>query len=133
LSAPTNKNNKEVHSMLGLVARDWWLYAIRGVAAIVFGIVALVWPGPALTVLVLMFGAYALVDGVTFLVALWRGDTLARSHAWTTGLMGVLGIAIGISTWLWPGITALRGRLLGDQHGNAPALRRDCIPAGDRR
>ena len=54
-----------------------------------------------------MFGAYALVDGIALLVALARGDVLARSHAWATGLMGVAGIAFAIVTLLWPGITAL--------------------------
>jgi uncharacterized membrane protein HdeD (DUF308 family) len=93
--------------MLSLVARDWWVYAVRGVAAILFGILALVWPGPTLTVLVLLFGAYAFVDGVALLVALARGDVLARRHRWTTGLMGVLGIAVSVVTLLWPGITAL--------------------------
>ena len=93
--------------MLRQIARDWWVYAIRGVAAIVFGVLALVSPGPALTVLVLMFGAYAVVDGVALLVALARGDVLARSHAWATGLMGIAGILFGIATLVWPGITAL--------------------------
>lgn len=93
--------------MLGLVARDWWVYAIRGIAALVFGFLALTAPGSTLAVLVLMFGAYALVDGIALLVALARGDVLARSHAWATGLMGIAGIAFGIATWLWPGITAL--------------------------
>ena len=93
--------------MLGQVARDWWVYAVRGVAAIIFGTLALVWPGPTLAVLVIMFGAYAFVDGIAMLVALARGDVLARRHAWATGLMGVLGIVISIATLLWPGITAL--------------------------
>ena len=93
--------------MLSLVARDWWVYAVRGVAAILFGILALVWPGPTLAVLVLLFGAYALIDGITLLVALARGDILARRHAWAAGLMGVLGIVIAVATLLWPGITAL--------------------------
>jgi uncharacterized membrane protein HdeD (DUF308 family) len=93
--------------MLGLVARDWWVYAVRGVAAIIFGILALVWPGPTLAVLVLMFGAFAFVDGITMLGALARGDVLARRHAWATGLSGVLGIVIAVATLLWPGITAL--------------------------
>jgi len=93
--------------MLSLVARDWWVYAVRGVAAILFGILALVWPGPTLAVLVLLFGAYALIDGITLLVALARGDILARRHAWTVGLMGVLGIVASIVTILWPGVTAL--------------------------
>ena len=93
--------------MLGLVARDWWVYAIRGVAAVAFGLLALMSPGPTLAVLVLLFGAYALVDGIALLVALARGDVLARSHAWATGLMGIAGIAFGIAAIVWPGITAL--------------------------
>ena len=93
--------------MLGLVARDWWVFAIRGIAAIVFGILAFVWPEATLTVLVILFGAYVLVDGISLLVALARGDTLARRHAWSFGIMGVLGIVAGVITFLWPGATAL--------------------------
>jgi uncharacterized membrane protein HdeD (DUF308 family) len=93
--------------MLSLVSRDWWVYAIRGVGAILFGITALIWPAPTLAVLVLLFGAYAFVDGVAMLIALARGDVLARSHKWVTGLMGVLGIAVAIATLVWPGMTAL--------------------------
>jgi uncharacterized membrane protein HdeD (DUF308 family) len=93
--------------MLSLVSRDWWVYAVRGIAAILFGIMALIWPGPTLAVLILLFGAYAFVDGVALLVALARGGVLARSHKWITGLMGVLGIAVAIATLVWPGMTAL--------------------------
>lgn len=93
--------------MLNLVSRDWWVYAVRGVAAILFGTAALVWPGPTLAVLVYLFGAFAFVDGITMLVALARGDVLARRHAWATGLMGVLGIVFAVATLFWPGITAL--------------------------
>ena len=93
--------------MFGLIARDWWVYAVRGVAAVLFGILALAWPAPTLYVLVLMFGAYALVDGTVLLIALARGDVLARRHAWATGLMGALGIVAAVVTFLWPGITAL--------------------------
>jgi len=93
--------------MLSLVSRDWWVYAARGIAAILFGIMALIWPGPTLAVLILLFGAYAFVDGISLIVALARGDVLARSHKWITGLMGVLGIAVAIATLVWPGMTAL--------------------------
>ena len=93
--------------MLSLVSRDWWVYAVRGIAAILFGIMALIWPAPTLAVLVLLFGAYAFVDGVAMLVALARGDTLARQHKWATGLMGVLGIVAAIVTLVLPGMTAL--------------------------
>lgn len=93
--------------MLGLVARDWWVFAIRGIAAIVFGILAFVWPETTLTVLVILFGAYVFVDGIALLVALARGDTLARQHAWSVGIMGVLGIVAGVITFVAPGVTAL--------------------------
>ena len=93
--------------MLVWSSRDWWVYAVRGVAAIIFGILALVWPGPTLAILVILFGAYAFVDGIALLVALARGDVLARRHRWATGLMGAVGIVIAIATLVWPGITAL--------------------------
>jgi uncharacterized membrane protein HdeD (DUF308 family) len=93
--------------MLGLVARDWWVFAIRGIGALVFGILAFVWPQTTLTVLVYLFGAYVLVDGIALLIALIRGDAVARRHAWAVGIMGVLGIVVGVVTFLAPGLTAL--------------------------
>ncbi len=93
--------------MLGLVARDWWVFAIRGIAAIAFGILAFIWPETTLTVLVFLFGAYVLVDGIALLAALVRGDAVARRHAWAVGVTGVLGIVAGVVTFAWPGLTAL--------------------------
>ena len=93
--------------MLDLLARNWWLFAVRGVAAIVFGILAFVWPGLTLAVLVLLVAAYFLVDGLSLLVSLALGDPVARRNAWTVGLMGVLGVLVGIAAFVWPGATAL--------------------------
>ena len=93
--------------MLGLVARDWWVFAIRGIAAIVFGTLAFIWPVTTLAVLVFLFGAYVFVDGIALLVSLVRGDVLARRHAWAVGIMGVLGILAGVATFAWPGLTAV--------------------------
>ena len=93
--------------MLGLVARDWWVFAIRGIAALVFGVLAFIWPETTLTVLVFLFGAYVLVDGASLLVALARGDAVARRHAWAVGVTGVLGIVAGVVTFMAPGLTAL--------------------------
>jgi len=93
--------------MLDFISREWWVFVVRGIAAILFGVMALVWPGPTLLVLTYMFGAYVLVDGITMLVALIRGDALARRHAWAVGIMGVIGIVAGIVTFFWPDITAL--------------------------
>jgi len=99
---------KEVSlNMVNQVARGWWIYAVRGVAAIIFGVAALVWPVPTLAVLVYLFGAFAFADGTAMLAALARGDVLARRHAWATGLSGASGILIAIATLVWPGITAL--------------------------
>ena len=72
-----------------------------------FGVLAFAWPETTLTIMVILFGAYVLVDGAALLVALARGDTLARQHAWSVSIMGVLGIVAGIITFVWPGVTAL--------------------------
>jgi uncharacterized membrane protein HdeD (DUF308 family) len=77
------------------------------VAAIIFGLAALAWPGPTLTVLVYLFGAFAFVDGITTLAALARRGVLARRHAWATGLSGLLGIVFAGITLFQPGITAM--------------------------
>ncbi len=93
--------------MLEMITRDWWVFAIRGVAAILFGVLAFVAPEMTLVVLVMLFGAYVLVDGAALLIALARGDELARRHAWAVGIMGVLGIVAGIATFIWPSVTAM--------------------------
>ena len=93
--------------MVDMLARNWWVFAIRGVAGIIFGILAFAWPGITLAVLVALFAAYAIVDGVMGLVALARGEPEARRHGWAVGIMGVLGIVAGIAAFVWPGVTAL--------------------------
>ena len=83
----------------------------RDLLAILFGIMAFVWPGITLFALVVLFGAYALLDGITAIVlgiaarTERSGDTPVRREWWAMILVGVLGIAAGIITF-WPGITA---------------------------
>ncbi len=91
--------------MLEKISRNWWLYAVRGVVAIIFGVVALIWPGQALQALVLVFGAYALVDGI---FAIFAGIASYRyfDRWWAVLLEGVAGVVIGLLTFLWPSITA---------------------------
>ena len=84
---------------------NWWVIALRGVAAILFGILTLMSPGISLAALVLLFGAYALVDGVLAIVAAFRHRSADRW--WVLALAGVAGIAAGIITFLMPSITAL--------------------------
>jgi uncharacterized membrane protein HdeD (DUF308 family) len=93
--------------MLALLSRHWWVFAIRGIAAILFGVLAFVWPGLTLVVLVALFAAYAFVDGIALLVSLIRGDPQARRHAWSVGIMGALGVVAGIVAFVLPGLTAL--------------------------
>lgn len=89
--------------MLDILTQKWWAVALRGILAIVFGIVALVFPGITLVSLALVFGAYALVDGVSAIVAAF--GSRGRDAVWYV-LDGILGIAVGIATFLFPGITA---------------------------
>ena len=83
----------------------WWAWLLRGIAAIVFGIIAFVWPGITLASLVLLFGAYALVDGVIHLAATFRRRV--SDPRWLLALEGIVGIAAGVVTFLWPVMTAI--------------------------
>lgn len=93
--------------MLELLGRNWWILAIRGIVAILFGVLAFVQPGLTLAVLVALLAAYLLVDGASLLISLVRGDPEARRSGWTVGVMGVVGIVAGIAAFVWPGVTAL--------------------------
>jgi uncharacterized membrane protein HdeD (DUF308 family) len=92
--------------MMGVLARNWWALALRGLLAIVFGLLAFALPGPTLAALVILFGAYALVDGIFALVAAVRAAE-AHERWWLFVLEGIAGIAAGLITFAWPGITAL--------------------------
>jgi uncharacterized membrane protein HdeD (DUF308 family) len=86
------------------LARHWWVIGLRGLAAILFGVLAFVWPGMTLAVLVLLFGAYALVDGVLTLLAAFRGGV---QHRIVMLVEGVVSVLAGLAAFVWPGLTAL--------------------------
>ena len=88
------------------LAKNWWLLLLRGIAAIVFGILAFAWPGITLLSLVILYGAYALVDGVLSVAAAIGGGGGAAPRWWLV-VVGLLGIAAGLLTFFWPQITAL--------------------------
>jgi uncharacterized membrane protein HdeD (DUF308 family) len=94
------------HSLLERLAENWWLLLIRGVVAVAFGIAALVWPGKALFVAILLYGAYAFSDGLLALVAAFSRRPSGASTWWLV-LMGIFGMLAGIVAFVWPGITAL--------------------------
>jgi uncharacterized membrane protein HdeD (DUF308 family) len=97
---------RERSTMVTQLARNWWVVALRGVLGILFGLMAFLWPGITLAVLVIFFGAYALVDGVFLVVAALHA---AGEHErwWVLLLQGLAGIAAGLVTFFWPGITAV--------------------------
>jgi uncharacterized membrane protein HdeD (DUF308 family) len=87
------------------LARYWWALVLRGVAGIIFGVLAFVMPALTLAALVMLFGAYALVDGIFAIVAAASGR--AGGRWWALLLAGVLGVAAGLVTFFMPGLTAL--------------------------
>jgi uncharacterized membrane protein HdeD (DUF308 family) len=92
--------------MLQIMARNWWMLLVRGIAAVVFGVVVLVWPEIALTTLVLMWGVYAVVDGIFALVLGFQGQPLFANR-WLTILEGVISIIAGVIAFIRPDLTAL--------------------------
>ncbi len=92
--------------MVIVLARNWWALVLRGLFAVLFGIMALAWPGITLGALVLLYGAYALADGAFAIASVMAGRTWGRPW-WSLLVEGLVGIAVGILTFIWPGITAL--------------------------
>ena len=93
-------------TLADLLARNWWLLALRGLAGVLFGILAFVWPAITLFVLVYLFGAFALVNGICSLVLAWYAPRgYPRFGALILG--GILSIVAGLIAFFLPGITAL--------------------------
>jgi len=90
--------------MLHALARNWWLILLRGVCAILFGVLAFIWPGITLLTLALLYGIFALIEGALALAAAIMGG--APAPRWWLAVVGLLGIAVGILTIIMPGMTA---------------------------
>ena len=93
--------------LLSMLAENWWLLLLRGVAAMVFGAIAFLWPGITLLSLTYLWGAYAFADGI---FGLWAavvsqgGDTSSR---WWLGISGIISLLASTVAFFWPGMTAL--------------------------
>ena len=87
------------------VARNWWLVLLRGIAAVIFGVLAFIWPGMTLLALATLFGFYALLDGAAAFAAAFT-DVGAGSRAWLI-VAGILGLGTGLVALAWPGMTAI--------------------------
>jgi len=89
--------------MLHTLARNWWALALRGLVAVLFGLLTFILPGITLVTLVLLFGAYALADGIFNVIAFFR----VASHHWALLIEGLIGIIAGIVTFALPAMTAI--------------------------
>lgn len=92
--------------MIAVLTRNWWALALRGLFAILFGLAAFAMPGITLAAVILLFGAYAIVDGTFAIVA---GLRAAERHErwWALLLEGIVDIAAGVVAFAWPALTAL--------------------------
>jgi uncharacterized membrane protein HdeD (DUF308 family) len=97
---------RELHGFGNEIARNWWMVALRGAFAILFGLLTIAWPQLTVVVLVALFGAWALLDGISAFLAAWRSAE-AKQTWWPFLVTGVLGVGAAIVTWVWPQITAL--------------------------
>ena len=90
--------------MNDMLCRSWWMPALRGVLAIAFGILALMWPGLTLLGLIALFAAYAILGGVASVVAAMR---YRKSHEdwWLPLLLGIAAIGAGVIAVFHPGLT----------------------------
>lgn len=99
-------SNAQTRSPLPVVVGNWWALMLRGLFAVLFGLAALLWPGLTLLVLLYLFAAYALVDGVFAIVAAFR-PSARHTRGWWLVAEAVIGILTGLVTLFLPGITAI--------------------------
>ena len=85
---------------------SWPILALRGILAVLFGLTAFIWPELSLRLLVYLFGAYALGDGLVSVVYLLAGQ-LKRNDWWLPLLKGLASIAVGVAVFVWPLLTAV--------------------------
>jgi uncharacterized membrane protein HdeD (DUF308 family) len=115
---PTGPNvNREAESSFSaavinwVMQESWWLVALRGLAGVAFGLVALFMPGITLLALILLFSAYMLVSGAFSIVAAVRAARQRR--AWgLPAVAAVVDIVTGVLAFVWPGLTVLAFVLL---------------------
>lgn len=101
-----NELHETEGSILEPLAQRWWTFALRGAAAVLFGVLTWVLPAASLIGLVFAWGAYALVAGGFSIVAAARTGRAGGRWGWFL-FEGLASIAAGVVTFAWPGITAL--------------------------
>lgn len=93
-------------SMDDLLSRSWWMLALRGVLALVFGILAFIWPGLTLAALVALFAAYVLISGVVSILGAIKNRKADREW-WLILILGLVSVAAGVISIMQPALTAL--------------------------
>ncbi len=88
-----------------VLARMWWIFILRGLLAILLGVIAFVAPGLALATFVVLFAFWMLIDGAAALIHTWQSR--GKGNWWLGLLEGIAGIVAGILALAWPAITAL--------------------------
>jgi uncharacterized membrane protein HdeD (DUF308 family) len=92
--------------MLGQLSKHWWVFVVRGVLALLFGIGTFVMPGVTLAALILVYAFYAFADGVVAVFAAFGARPAGEGFPWSLLLIGIAGILAGCATFLYPGLTA---------------------------
>lgn len=92
--------------VLPALARHWWVFLVRGLVAIAFGLVAFFYPVATLLTFILFYAVFSIVDGVFAVVSAVRGQE-GMGARWWLALIGVLSVAAGLAAYFWPGLTAL--------------------------
>jgi uncharacterized membrane protein HdeD (DUF308 family) len=93
--------------LLRSLAANWWLLLLRGIAAIAFGVLAFSWPGLTLVTLTLLWGAYAMMDGVIAISAAFNASGGDAGPRWWLGLSGIVSILASVVTFYYTGATTL--------------------------
>jgi uncharacterized membrane protein HdeD (DUF308 family) len=99
-------NMNGIEQLSSILKRGWWMLVLRGLFAIAFGVLTIIQPSISLAALVLLFGVYALADGILGVWLAFSGRAM-NEYWWVLLLAGLLGIGVGILTFMEPGITAL--------------------------
>jgi uncharacterized membrane protein HdeD (DUF308 family) len=98
--------NTAIHPLATILSGSWWALLLRGLVAIAFGVLTWMQPGISLAALVLLFGIYAIVDGV---LGVWTAISGRKdnAHWWVLLLWGLVSAAVGVIAFVAPGVTTL--------------------------
>lgn len=109
MASTTTDSASGVRSSSGgeTLVQNWWLFLLRGIFAVIFGLIALIFPGPTMLSLALLFSAYMLVDGIAGIISAVRAIRRKEDRWGLLIFEGLLNIAVGVAAFLWPGLTVI--------------------------